>query len=161
MNTDLCLSVPTNPKILCWQERIFLREIRALRGFAVNPGLDFHREGAKHAKKTRRTLVWLRLCCSVFIRGSVHTSCCGWAGPCSSVSEPQDFIIVECENSFPALANDCSQRRRDGAEDRPPPEPPRGPPPKPPRLPWPYPPGALRGGPLMIGLCRFRGGRVS
>ena len=131
------------------------------RGFAVNPELDFHREGAKHAKKTRRTLVWLRLCCSVFIRGSVHTSCCDWAGPCSSVSEPQDFIIVECENSFPALANDCSQRRRDGAEDRPPPEPPRGPPPKPPRLPWPYPPGALRGGPLMIGLCRFRGGRVS
>ncbi len=35
------------------------------RGFAVNPELDFHREGAKHAKKTRRTLVWLRLCCSV------------------------------------------------------------------------------------------------
>src|SRR2546428_902536 len=69
MNTDLCLSVPTNPKILCWQERIFLREIRALRGFAVNPGLDFHREGAKHAKKTRRTLVWLQLCCSVFICG--------------------------------------------------------------------------------------------
>src|SRR5437773_9685551 len=69
MNTDLCLSVPTNPKILCWQERIFLREIRALRGFAVNPGLDLHREGAKHAKKTRRTLVWLRLCCPVVIGG--------------------------------------------------------------------------------------------
>jgi len=34
--------------MLCWQERIFLREIFAL--FAVNPGLDFHREGAKHAK---------------------------------------------------------------------------------------------------------------
>ncbi|PYV38720.1 MAG: hypothetical protein DMG09_11130 [Acidobacteria bacterium] len=32
------------------QERIFLREI-----FALNPGLDFHREGAQHAKKTRRT----------------------------------------------------------------------------------------------------------
>ncbi|PYU88529.1 MAG: hypothetical protein DMG08_25110 [Acidobacteria bacterium] len=43
------------------------RNLRALRGFAVNPGLDFHREGAKHAKKTRRTLVWLRLCWSVFI----------------------------------------------------------------------------------------------
>src|SRR5438552_17525408 len=71
MNTDLCLSVPTNPKILCWQERIFLREIRALRGFAVNPGLDFHREGAKHAKKTRRTLVWLRLGCSLFICGFI------------------------------------------------------------------------------------------
>src|SRR5437870_6786215 len=42
-----------------------LRALGALRGFAVNPGLDFHREGAKHAKKTRRTLVWLRLCCSV------------------------------------------------------------------------------------------------
>src|SRR5947208_16154842 len=74
MNTDLCLSVPTNPKILCWQERIFLREIRALRGFAVNPGLDFHREGAKHAKKTRRTLVWLRLCRSVFICGFICAS---------------------------------------------------------------------------------------
>jgi len=35
----------------------FLRALGALRGFAVNPGLDFHREGAKHAKKTRRTLV--------------------------------------------------------------------------------------------------------
>src|SRR5437870_9751781 len=44
-----------------------LRALGALRGFAVNPGLDFHREGAKHAKKTRRTLVWLRPCCSVFI----------------------------------------------------------------------------------------------
>src|SRR6266581_8477393 len=68
MNTDSYLSVficTANPKILCWQERIFLREIFALRGFAVNPGLDFHREGAKHAKKTRRILVWLRLCCSV------------------------------------------------------------------------------------------------
>ncbi|PYV40305.1 MAG: hypothetical protein DMG09_07095, partial [Acidobacteria bacterium] len=43
------------------------RNLRALRGFAVNPGLDFHREGAKHAKKTRRTLVCLRLCCSMFI----------------------------------------------------------------------------------------------
>src|SRR5437773_12566281 len=73
MNTDLCLSVPTNPKILCWQERIFLRELRALRGFAVNPGLDFHREGAKHARKTRRTLVCLRLCCTVFICGFVHS----------------------------------------------------------------------------------------
>ncbi|PYU99900.1 MAG: hypothetical protein DMG10_23285 [Acidobacteria bacterium] len=48
------------------------RNLRALRGFAVNPGLDFHREGAKHAKKTRRTLVWLRLCCSVFIGGFIH-----------------------------------------------------------------------------------------
>src|SRR2546425_2200662 len=38
-----------------------LRALGALRGFAVNPGLDFHREGAKHAKKTRRTLVWLEL----------------------------------------------------------------------------------------------------
>ncbi|PYV03262.1 MAG: hypothetical protein DMG10_11820 [Acidobacteria bacterium] len=43
-----------------------LRALGALRGFAVNPG--FHREGAKHAKKTRRTLVWLRLGRSVFIR---------------------------------------------------------------------------------------------
>src|SRR5437867_2863413 len=42
-----------------------LGALGALRGFAVNPGLDFHREGAKHAKKTRRILVWLRLCCSV------------------------------------------------------------------------------------------------
>src|SRR6266571_8830365 len=50
-----------------------LRALGALRGFAVNPGLDFHREGAKHAKKTRRTLVWLRPCCSVFICGLVHT----------------------------------------------------------------------------------------
>ncbi len=33
-----------------------LRALGALRGFAVNPGLDFHREGAKHAKKTRGTL---------------------------------------------------------------------------------------------------------
>src|SRR6266568_5999241 len=38
-----------------------LRALGALRGFAVNPGLDFHREGGKHAKKTRRTLVWLEL----------------------------------------------------------------------------------------------------
>src|SRR6266516_4477537 len=38
-----------------------LRALGALRGFAVNPGLDFHREGAKHAKRTRRTLVWLEL----------------------------------------------------------------------------------------------------
>src|SRR5213592_624782 len=44
-----------------------LRALGALRGFAVNPGLDFHREGAKHAKKTRRTLVYLRLCCSMFM----------------------------------------------------------------------------------------------
>src|SRR5207247_6301449 len=36
------------------------RALGALRGFAVIPGLDFHREGAKHAKKTRRVLVWLR-----------------------------------------------------------------------------------------------------
>src|SRR6266581_3361111 len=48
-----------------------LRALGALRGFAVNPGLHFHREGAKHAKKTRRTLVWLRLCRAVFIY--VHT----------------------------------------------------------------------------------------
>ncbi|PYU95849.1 MAG: hypothetical protein DMG08_03775 [Acidobacteria bacterium] len=47
------------------------RNPRALRGFAVNPGLDFHRKGAKHAKKTRRTLVWLRLGCSVFIGGFI------------------------------------------------------------------------------------------
>jgi len=53
MNTDQRRSVLLNPKILCWQERIFLREIFAR--FAVNPGLDFHREGAKHAKKTQRT----------------------------------------------------------------------------------------------------------
>src|SRR5213592_1719010 len=158
MDTDLYYQ-PENP-LLAGKDFSSrnLRALGALRGFAVNPELDFHREGAKHAKKTRRTLVWLRLCCSVvpFI-----LLVAAGAGPCSSVSEPQDFIIVECENSFPALANDCSQRRRDGAEDRPPPEPPRGPPPKPPRLPWPYPPGAPRGGPLMIGLCRFRGGRVS
>src|SRR5213083_1493865 len=51
-----------------------LRALGALRGFAVNPGLDFHREGAKHAKKTRRTLVWLRLCRAVFIRGSNDTA---------------------------------------------------------------------------------------
>ena len=44
-----------------------LRALGALRGFAVNPGLDFHREGAKHAKKTRGTLVWLRLCRAVSI----------------------------------------------------------------------------------------------
>src|SRR5213083_2264793 len=31
-----------------------LRALGALRGFAVNPGLDFHREGAKHAKKARQ-----------------------------------------------------------------------------------------------------------
>src|SRR6266704_848173 len=46
-----------------------LRALGALRGFAVNPG--FHREGAKHAKKTRRTLVWLRLGRSVFIGGFI------------------------------------------------------------------------------------------
>src|SRR5436309_8292325 len=46
-----------------------LGALGALRGFAVDPGLDFHREGAKHAKKTRRTLVWLRLGCTVFICG--------------------------------------------------------------------------------------------
>src|SRR5438034_9505750 len=50
-----------------------LGALGALRGFAVNPGLDFHREGAKHAKKTRRTLVWLRLCRSVFICGFVYS----------------------------------------------------------------------------------------
>ncbi|PYU92639.1 MAG: hypothetical protein DMG08_12155 [Acidobacteria bacterium] len=49
------------------------RNLRALRGFAVSPGLDFPREGAKHAKKTRRTLVWLRPGCSVFICGFIHT----------------------------------------------------------------------------------------
>ncbi|PYV35209.1 MAG: hypothetical protein DMG09_20085 [Acidobacteria bacterium] len=58
-----------------------LRALGALRGFAVNPGLDFHREGAKHAKKTRRTLVWLRLCRSVFICGFVHSFGCGSAAP--------------------------------------------------------------------------------
>ena len=51
-----------------------LGALGALRGFAVNPGLDFHREGAKHAKKTRRILVWLRLCRAVFICGFICAS---------------------------------------------------------------------------------------
>src|SRR5438876_9549436 len=106
MNTEEHGSVLLTGKSFARRKGFFFAKSSRSRGFAVNPELDFHREGAKHAKKTRRTLVWLRLCCSVFIRGSVHTSCCDWAGPCSSVSEPQDFIIVECENSFPALAND-------------------------------------------------------
>src|SRR6266568_9112142 len=80
-------ALPGEPtKILCWQERIFLRRnLRALRGFAANPGLDFHREGAKHAKKTRRTLVWLRLCCSVFIGGSIL---------CSSPGHGSTVVII-------------------------------------------------------------------
>ena len=46
-------------------------DLRALRGFAVNPGLGFHREGAKHAKTTRRLslVAALPLCaylCSIF-----------------------------------------------------------------------------------------------
>jgi len=42
------------------------RNLRALRGFAVNPGPDFHREGAKHAKDFSLVAVLL-LCvnCSV------------------------------------------------------------------------------------------------
>jgi len=32
----------------------------------VNPVLDFDREGAKHAKKTRRTLFWLGVCRPVY-----------------------------------------------------------------------------------------------
>src|SRR5437867_9324316 len=55
-----------------------LGALGALRGFAVSPGLDFHREGAKHAKKTRRTLVWLRPGCSVFICGFIHTLLLVW-----------------------------------------------------------------------------------
>src|SRR5216117_967448 len=72
-NTDERRSVLLNPKILCWQERIFLR---ALRGFAVNPGLDFHPRRRKHAKNAKDSslaaalLVCVHRCSSVvsFIR---------------------------------------------------------------------------------------------
>src|SRR5216117_3895629 len=45
------------------------RNLGALRGLAVNTGLDFHREGAKHAKKTRGTLGcgYAALCPSVLL----------------------------------------------------------------------------------------------
>src|SRR5881409_4426545 len=69
---DACAPRSPRRKILSLAGKDFSsRNLRALRGFAVNPGLDFHREAAKHAKKTRRTLVWLQLCCSVFIGGCV------------------------------------------------------------------------------------------
>src|SRR5216117_193896 len=57
MDTDLYYQ-PENP-LLAGKDFSSrnLRALGALRGFAVNPGLDFHREDAKHAKKTRRTLV--------------------------------------------------------------------------------------------------------
>ncbi|PYU88772.1 MAG: hypothetical protein DMG08_24215 [Acidobacteria bacterium] len=67
---DLCSSVLVIRKSFAGRKGFFFakssRSWRSsrLRGFAVNPGLDFHREGAQHAKKTRRTLVWLRLCCA-------------------------------------------------------------------------------------------------
>src|SRR6266540_880204 len=54
-------------EILGSLQRIFLRALGALRGFAVNPGLDFHREGAKPAKKTRRTLVLKSMKCILFL----------------------------------------------------------------------------------------------
>src|SRR5947208_17070289 len=48
----------TNPKIRRRLERILLRGfLCALRVLAVNAGQHFHREDAKDAKKTRRSLV--------------------------------------------------------------------------------------------------------
>ncbi|PYU96241.1 MAG: hypothetical protein DMG08_02825 [Acidobacteria bacterium] len=44
-----------------------LRALGALRGFAVNPGLDLHREGAKHREENAKDFG------------------CGYAALCSSV----------------------------------------------------------------------------
>jgi len=43
----------------------FLRALGALRGFAVNPGLDFHREGAKHANAKDFSLVAAKPRCEI------------------------------------------------------------------------------------------------
>src|SRR5438034_4798425 len=63
LRTSLRTRGERREKSFARRKGFFSRNLRALRGFAVNPGLD----SAKARKKTRRTLVWLRRCCSVFI----------------------------------------------------------------------------------------------
>ena len=47
------------------------RNLRALRGFAVNPGLDFHREGAKHEENAKDFSLVAALLLYVHLRLSV------------------------------------------------------------------------------------------
>src|SRR5438067_7879664 len=64
-----CSSVLLTRKSFAGRKGFFFAKSSRSSRLSGESWAGLHREGAKHAKKTLRTLVWLRLCCSVFIGG--------------------------------------------------------------------------------------------
>jgi len=73
LRTSLRTRGERREKSFAGRKGFFSRNLRALRGFAVNPGLDFHREGAKENAKDFSLVAALLLC--VHLCSSVVSFC--------------------------------------------------------------------------------------